>query len=105
MDIQFNTSNAISGTEDLATKITEQMQDRLSRFEDRLTRLEVHISDVNGPKGGGDDITCRIEARPRGGDPVTVSAQAGEVEVAARQASSKMVSLLDSHFGKADRRH
>lgn len=105
MDIQFNTSNAISGTEDLAAKITGHLQDRLGRFEDRLTRLEVHITDANGPKGGSDDITCKIEARPRGGDPVNVTAQSNEVESAARQASNKMVSLLDSHFGKADRRH
>jgi hypothetical protein len=104
VDIQFNTSNAISGTDNVAERVEQQLRERLGRFEDRLTRLEVHFSDENGPKGGADDIRCTLEARPRGGDPVTVTAQGPKVDDAARHASAKMVSLLDSHFGKADRR-
>jgi hypothetical protein len=103
MEIQFNSDNTISGTENVAERIEAQLRERLGRFEDRLTRLEVHIGDTNGPKGGGEDIRCTIEARPRGGAPVSTSAQAGEVDAAARQASAKMVTLLERQFGKADR--
>jgi hypothetical protein len=103
MDIQFNTDSSVMGTENVATRIEEQLRQKLGRFEARLTRLEVHVSDNNARKGGSDDKQCTIEARPKGGDPVTVTAEAGDVDAAARQAGSKMVSLLDSHFGKADR--
>src|SRR5690606_4875250 len=47
---------------------------------------------------------CMIEARPRSGDPLAVTAEAADLDTAARDASSKMLSRLDSHFGKADRR-
>lgn len=103
MDIQFNSDSSVMGTENVATRVEAQLRQRLGRFEERLTRLEVHVGDDNGSKGGGDDKRCTIEARPRGSAPVTVTAQAGDVDAAARQASAKMVSLLDSHFGKAGR--
>lgn len=91
------------GTENVAERIEEQLRNRLARFEDRLTRLEVHITDTNASRGGSDDKQCTIEARPRGSNPVTVTAQAGDVDAAARDAGAKMVSLLDTQFGKADR--
>jgi len=104
MEIQFNTDSSVMGTENVAERIEAQLRQRLSRFEERLTRLEVHVGDNNGAKGGGDDKRCTVEARPRGGAPVTVTAEAGDVDEAARRAGTKMVSLLDSHFGKADAR-
>ncbi|MCA1748854.1 MAG: HPF/RaiA family ribosome-associated protein [Parasphingopyxis sp.] len=103
MDFQFNTDSSVTGTENVAERIEAQLRNKLGRFEPRLTRIEVHVTDSNARKGGGDDKICKIEARPRGGEPVSVTAQAGDVAAAARQAGSKMVSLLDSHFGKADR--
>jgi len=105
MEFQFNTDSSVMGTENVAERIEAQLRKRLGRFEERLTRLEVHVTDSNARKGGDDDKSCRIEARPRGGDPVVVTAQAGDVDLAARQAGEKMVSLLESHFGKADRHH
>ena len=103
MDFQFNTDSSVMGTENVADRIEEQLRSRLSRFEDRLTRLEVHVTDANASRGGGDDKQCTIEARLRGGNPVTVTARAGDVDAAAREAGSKMASLLNTHFGKADR--
>ena len=103
MDIQFNTDSSVMGTENVAERIEAQLRQRLGRFAERLTRLEVHVGDENARKGGGDDKRCTIEARPRGGEPVTVTAYAGDVDAAAREAGSKMATLLERHFGKADR--
>jgi ribosome-associated translation inhibitor RaiA len=103
MDIQFNTDSSVMGTENVAERIEARLRKRLGRFEERLTRLEVHVGDNNARKGGGGDKRCTIEARPRGGNPVTVTAQAGDIDAAARQAGTKMASLLESLFGKADR--
>ena len=103
MEFQFNTDSSVMGTENVAERIETQLRQKLGRFEERLTRLEVHVTDSNARKGGGDDKSCRIEARPRGGDPVSVTAHAGDVDAAAREAGSKMATLLERHFGKADR--
>lgn len=104
MDFQFNTNSSVMGTENVAERIETQLRSRLERFAEKLTRLEVHVSDNNASKGGSADKQCTIEARPRGGNPLTVTAQSSDVDAAARDAASKMVSLLDSHFGKAERR-
>jgi len=104
MQFQFNTDSSVMGTDNVAERIEAKLRERLTRFEERLTRLEVHVVDTNAGKGGGDDKRCTIEARPRGGDPVVVVADAGDVDTAAREAGAKMVTLLDRHFGKADRR-
>ena len=103
MEIQFNTDSSVMGTENVAERVEAQLRQKLGRFEERLTRLEVHVGDDNARKGGGDDKRCTIEARPRGGEPVSVTAHAGDVDLAARQAGAKMAALLDSRFGKADR--
>lgn len=100
MLVQFNTDNRITGDDALAAQAEDIVTSRLSRFSNRLTRVEVHLADVNGPRGGSDDIACTLEARPEGGKPVTVKSSAGQVDAALREAADKMQALLDSHFGK-----
>ncbi|MDZ4138763.1 MAG: HPF/RaiA family ribosome-associated protein [Erythrobacter sp.] len=103
MQFQFNSDSSVMGTADVATRIEQQVRHRLARFEDRLTRLEVHVSDDNGRKGGGDDKHCTIEARPRSGRPIGVTGKAGDVDAAARIAANTMAERLERVFGKADR--
>jgi len=79
------------------------VRERLSRFEDRLTRIEVHVRDENGPKHGGDDKACTIEARPRSGRAIGVTEHAATVDDAARKAASTLAQRLDRHFGKSER--
>lgn len=105
MQVQFNTDSSVMGTENVATRIEAQLRERLARFADKLTRLEVHVRDENGAKGGSDDKTCVIEARPSGGAPISVTAHAGDVDAAARSAGTKLYKLLDRHFGKSERHH
>jgi ribosome-associated translation inhibitor RaiA len=38
----------------------------LDRHRDRIARVRVTVADVNGPKGG-EDKSCRVEVRLRGG--------------------------------------
>ncbi|WP_228242900.1 HPF/RaiA family ribosome-associated protein [Porphyrobacter sp. GA68] len=104
MHVQFNSDSSVMGTENVAERIETRVREKLSRFEDRLTRLEIHVQDENAKRGGADDKNCTIEARPSGGAPLSASARAGDVDAAAAQAADKLVSLLDTHFGKADRR-
>ncbi|KUO53277.1 MAG: ribosomal protein L11 methyltransferase [Sphingomonadales bacterium BRH_c3] len=103
MQFQFNSDSSVMGTENVAERIEASVRHRLERFEDRLTRLEVHVSDENGRKGGGDDKACTIEARPRGSKPIGVTAHAADVDTAARQAAGTLAQRLERHFGKAER--
>ena len=103
MQFQFNSDSSVMGTENVAERIEAAVRQKLARFEDRLTRLEVHVSDENASKGGADDKTCMIEARPRGGKPIGVTEHASKVDDAARKAANTMAQRLERHFGKGDK--
>lgn len=100
MQFQFNSDSSVMGTANVAERIENQVRHKLARFEDRLTRLEVHVSDENGAKGGGDDKTCVIEARPRSGKPIGVTEHAADVDAAARKAASTMAQRLERVLGR-----
>ena len=103
MQIQVNTDNTIAGREALVDKIETMVSEGLSRFSDRITRVEIHVSDLNASKAG-EDKRCLIEVRPNGLDPVVTSDEADTIEKAVRSAMQKMVGLLDSAFGKLSSR-
>ncbi|OIQ21664.1 MAG: ribosomal subunit interface protein [Flavobacterium sp. MedPE-SWcel] len=100
MLIQINTDKNIEGHQRLEEYFTEQLQNSLKKYEDRITRLEVHLSDENSTKGGGNDKKCTIEARAAGLKPVGVASQADTIEKAIVEATNKIKSALESTFGK-----
>ena len=104
MQVQFNSDSSVMGTENVAERIEAQLREKIGRFEDRLTRLEIHVRDENGAKGGGDDKVCVLEARISGEAPVSVTAKSGDVDSAAREAGTKLAKLLRRKFEK-DARH
>lgn len=104
MQFQFNTDANISGDERLAEVAENAVVSALGHLTGRLSRIEVHLVDVNGAKGGDDDIRCTIEARPEGMQPQVVTHTDANVEAALRGGAKKIRALLDSEFGKLGRR-
>lgn len=104
MDIQINTSNNLEGRQAIIDELEATVRDRLSRFEDRLTRVELHVGDENGERSVGGDIRCQIEARPAGQGPVSVSDQSDSIDQAASGALTKLTTALDRSFGKTTNR-
>lgn len=105
MQFQFNTDSHIQGDDRLAEVAETTVSSALGHLTARLTRLEVHLVDVNGAgKGGADDIRCTIEARPEGMQPQTVTHNDANVDAALRGGAKKIRALLDSEFGKLDKR-
>ena len=103
MQVQFNSDSSVMGTANVAERIEAQVRDKLARFEDRLTRIEIHVRDENGAKHGADDKACTIEARPRGTRAIGVTEHASKVDAAARKAAATLAQRLDRHFGKGGR--
>ncbi len=100
MLIQVNTDNHISGREALTTRVEATVESALTRFSDRITRVEVHLSDENGRKSGPDDKRCVMEARLQGRQPVAVTHLAATIDDAVSGAADKMTSALDSTLGR-----
>ena len=100
MQFQFNSDHTVMGTANVAERIEAMMRGKFARFEDRLTRVEVHVSDENGHKHGFDDKCCTIEARPRGGRPISVTEHGSKVDPTARKAAQTMVQRLERVLGR-----
>jgi len=100
MKFQFNTDSSIAGGESLATRVEAIVRARLAHIEHRLTRIEVHVGDVNGARETGDDKRCSIEIRPNGLDPISASDTAANVEAAVTSAADKVLAAYDRQIGK-----
>jgi citrate lyase gamma subunit len=102
MQIQINTDNNIDGNQDMKASVKDMVEHHFSRFGERITRIEVHLTDVNQDKGGR-DIRCVMEARVAGMQPVAVDELEMDWEKASRGAAAKLVRALDTRFGKQGR--
>ncbi|MDF1547859.1 MAG: HPF/RaiA family ribosome-associated protein [Bacteroidales bacterium] len=95
MIIQFNTDNNVSGGEKVTAPITALISEQLNRYKDHITRIEVHLSDENGPKEGPNDIRCLLEARIERRQPIAVTNNANTYELAITGATEKLIASLD----------
>jgi ribosome-associated translation inhibitor RaiA len=100
MIIQLNTDKNLAGTEKLSAYVNSFISEELSRFSHQITRVEVHLSDVNGPKDGLNDKRCLIEVRLEGMKPIAVSNNANTHEQAIDGAIEKIKTSLDSMLGR-----
>jgi len=100
MHVQINTDRNIQGSEALSAQVEAVVVGALGRFVDHVTRVEVHLSDENGGKGGGEDKRCLMEARLEGRQPTAVSHQAASVEAAMDGAAAKLARAIESTLGR-----
>lgn len=105
MQIQVNTDNDIHGDMRLEEVVEDAVTSELGRFEDRLTRIEVHLQDQNADKHGPAHIRCTVEARPRGAKPLAAHHDGPDIPAALKGAVKTLRGRLDSEFGKQDQRH
>jgi ribosome-associated translation inhibitor RaiA len=100
MQIQLNTDNNIRGDDALRDEVEGVVASALDRFGERVTRVEVHLNDVNSVKGGDDDKRCMLEARLSGREPIAVTHTGPSLDLALDGALDKLVRSLDSVVGK-----
>lgn len=101
MRIQINTDRHIEGHEALAARARGAVESALSRISDRISRVEVHLSDENGGKNGLDDKRCVMEARLEGRQPVAVTHHAQTMDQAFNGAAGKLHRMLESTLERA----
>ena len=79
--------------------VERTVRETLRPYEGKLTRIEIHMRDLNANKGGVDK-RCVIEARPRGLDPVAADHESEKVDGAFQGALDKLQRVLDKRFGR-----
>ena len=100
MTIQFNTDKNLTLHEEFRDKLSDLIIDELNRFSENITRVEVHLADVNGHKNGQNDKRCLLETRIEGRPPIAVTAEEDTYELAVSAALDKLKSSLDTILGR-----
>lgn len=101
MHVQTNTDRNIQASEAMAEQVEAAVVGALGRFVAQVTRVEVHLSDENGAKGGADDKRCMMEARLESRPPTAVTHHAPTVELAVAGAARKLARSIDSTLARA----
>jgi ribosomal subunit interface protein len=103
MQIQVNTDNHTEGSAELTSHAEAVIESALERFGDRITRVEIHLSDENSRHKSGDaDKRCAIEARLSGLQPITVSHGGSSLELALDAAVDKLKKTLTRTLERRD---
>ena len=100
MQVQVHTDNHITGRDALVGKVEAEVEGTLSRFEDRVTRIEVYLGDENGPKHGAADKKCLMEARLSGHPPVTATHHAASLDDAIQGSAEKLERAIEHVLSK-----
>ena len=102
MQVLINSHQIETASVSFQEWVTAAVVNELERFDDFLTRVEVHVSDENGHKSGARDKRCQIEMRPRGHQPLSVTNHDESLELAVNGAAEKARHALEHLMGKLD---
>jgi ribosome-associated translation inhibitor RaiA len=101
MLVQVTTNNHVDGSEALKRRVATEVEAALGRFGEQLTRVEVHISDVNSDKKEAvNDKHCVMEARLAGLDPIIAKAEAATIDEAVSAAAETLERTIDRTIEK-----
>jgi ribosome-associated translation inhibitor RaiA len=96
MQILISTDHTIEGDEKLNAHIQKIVEHALRHLDEHIARIEVHLSDENGPKTGANDIRCVMEAHLEHHQPLAVTHHATGLHQAVEGAINKLSRLLGS---------
>ena len=102
MQIQINSDHHILAPPSVAAHIQELVRGALERYSDRITRVEVHLNDLNSTKGGSNDKRCLMEARVSGFGPIDVVHEAAALELAIDGAMEKLERAIEHRLGRIE---
>jgi hypothetical protein len=101
LQIQIRTDNNIHVHDHRATELEAIVKHALRHCSNHITRVEIHLSDVNGGKPGQQDKNCVMEARLEHRQPMAVSELADTVGESVTGAAEKLARLVKSTLGRA----
>ncbi|MGE5786302.1 MAG: HPF/RaiA family ribosome-associated protein [Myxococcales bacterium] len=96
MQILINVDSNINGRERLVAYVTGVVEDALSRFRERLTKVELHLGDEEHHESGHDDKHCTVRARIKGRQPITAAHRAATMSEAVSGALDKTKRSIES---------
>lgn len=100
MQININTDSTIERNTGLDEHVQSVVGSAIQRFQEHISRVEVHLSDNNSQKSVDGDNRCMIEARLNGYQPIAVSDHDATLHQAIAGAADKLKRAIDSALGR-----
>ena len=106
MQILLHTDPNTDGSAAMTDHLEVVVNAALGRFGERITRVEVHLSDANSQaKSGTDDIHCMLDARLSGEEAIVVNDSAANAHQAIAGAVHKLKRAIGAAIAKHHPRH
>ncbi len=83
----------------LAEHTTRKIHQHLSRFGHRISRIDVRVSDVNGPRGGLDKL-CHVQVRGEGVRTFSLQALSGDAYAAVDVAVGRIARVVGRELAR-----
>lgn len=99
IEIHFN---GLAKSEALVEKIHQEVQNAVRHCRRQVTRVQVHLGDLNAAKAGAADKRCLMEARPAGQQPLAVESQGEDLYRVVRTAAAKLERALKRRVERND---
>lgn len=100
MHVQINIHGDKNVSADARADIETLLLDRLKRFEELFTRLDVYINPNSAADAGTDVFLCGIEARAAGKPPIKVHHAARRVDLAVEGATVKLITATERRVAR-----
>lgn len=100
MQILINSDSHIKGGDSATETVESIVEAAMEHFATRITRVEVHLSDTNGPKHGEREKRCVMEARIGGVRPLAVSQESPNLLQAVEGAAQKLKRSIEHALGR-----
>lgn len=89
MQIQINAGD-VHTSESIQQRVEQELEAALDQWRDRVTRVEVHLHDDDGPKHSDTDKRCVMEVRLAGRQPMVVEHSCDDMYTSIQAAASKL---------------
>lgn len=104
MQVKISTGPNIDVDDAFAAQVNGALDGAIGRFSDRITRVEVHLSDQNSDKKVGvDAMRCMMEARLEGRQPIAVTHQTTALYDAVHGAADKLAAVIEKTLDRQRR--
>ena len=98
LEFEFHSPD-IEIPQDVVLYTQDKLNVRLGKYGKRVMGADVHIRDLNGPKGGV-GVACRVEARLSGMEPINVEEREPDLRAAIDLAIDRLDVVVGRHLNK-----
>ena len=100
MQVRVDVDDHIDGSEDVVTRGEGVVEGSLDRFLGQISRVDVHLGQLDHRQASHGDLCCRIEAYAGALSPIAVSHEAMTLTEAIHAAAAKLQRAVQTALGR-----